>query len=125
MFIVRGKVYRRLLLINSVFLFQDLCLDLQNYFYTSCTSVETQQCLLCFFPHYLINGTIFEKIKLLQINMCVLVFSTNFCCYQKNPGSYFTQMYVSLHVKCPLFLSDFNQTLIFSTAFRKILSYQI
>jgi hypothetical protein len=28
-------------------------------------------------------------------------------------------------VKCPLFLSDFNQTLIFSTDFRKSLEYQI
>ena len=33
-------------------------------------------------------------------------------------------MYIGLHVKCPLFLSDFNETLIFSTDFRKS-SYQI
>jgi len=34
-------------------------------------------------------------------------------------------MYISLHVKCPLFLSDFNETLNFSTDFLKILKYQI
>jgi len=34
-------------------------------------------------------------------------------------------MYVDLYVKCPLFLSDFNKTLSFSTDFRKIHKYQI
>jgi len=34
-------------------------------------------------------------------------------------------MYQGLHVKCPLFLSDFNETLIFYTYFRKVLKYEI
>jgi len=33
--------------------------------------------------------------------------------------------YAGLHVKYPLFLSDFNKTLMFSAVFRKILKYQI
>jgi len=34
-------------------------------------------------------------------------------------------MYVARHVKFPLFLSDFNDSQIFSTDFRNILAYQI
>jgi len=34
-------------------------------------------------------------------------------------------MYIGLHVKYPLFLSDFTEIWIFATYFRKILSYQI
>jgi len=34
-------------------------------------------------------------------------------------------MYIGLYVQYPLFLSNFNGTVIFSTGFRKILKYQI
>ena len=34
-------------------------------------------------------------------------------------------MYIGLHVKYPLLLSVFHETLVFSTDFRKILEYQI
>jgi len=34
-------------------------------------------------------------------------------------------MYIGRHVKYPLFLSDFSETLFFSTDFRKIFKYQI
>jgi len=33
-----------------------------------------------------------------------------------------SKMYIELHVKCPLFLSDFKEILIFSTDFRKMLA---
>ena len=36
-----------------------------------------------------------------------------------------SKMYIGLHVKCPLFLSDFNETRFFSTDFRKKKNPQI
>ena len=35
------------------------------------------------------------------------------------------KMCITLHVKCPLLLSDFNETRIFWTDFLKMLKYQI
>ena len=35
------------------------------------------------------------------------------------------KMYIGLHVKYPLFLSDIKEACIFSTDFQKILKYQI
>ena len=32
-------------------------------------------------------------------------------------------MYEGLHVKCPLYWTDFNETIMFSTLFRKIFKY--
>ena len=34
-------------------------------------------------------------------------------------------MYIRLHVKHPFFMSDFNETSIFSADFRKLFKYQI
>jgi len=34
-------------------------------------------------------------------------------------------MHKFIHVTCPLLLSDFNETLIFSTEFRKMIKYQL
>jgi len=34
-------------------------------------------------------------------------------------------MYIGLQEKCPLFSSDFNETSIFSSDFRKKINYQI
>jgi hypothetical protein len=78
-------------------------------------------------PHYLINGTIFEK-KLLNTK-CVFWFSLQllyetFFILRRNEWDTIKNVYWS-SCKVPLFLSDFNETWILSTEFRKILKYQM
>jgi hypothetical protein len=79
------------------------------------------------FPHYLINGTSFEK-KLLNTK-CVFWFSIQllsetFLILRRNERDMIKKCNV-FHVKYRLFLSDFNETWIFSTVFRNILKYKI
>jgi hypothetical protein len=75
------------------------------------------------FPHYLTNGTIFEKKKMLLNMICVLIFCTTFVrnvSYSKKDWTiYDKKMYIDLRVKYPLFLLYFNKTWIFSVNFRK------
>jgi len=78
------------------------------------------------FSHYLTNGTIFIK-KVIEYKRR-LTFSTTF---PETPQILritkwnMIKMYIGLHVKFPLFLSDFKQTWFLSTDFRKIIGYQI
>ena len=83
-----------------------------------------------FFLHCPIKGTIFEK-KLLNTK-CVFRFFYNFpppppkiilILWKTERDT--IKMSVGLHVKYPLLLSDFNETWISHTDFRKILKYQI
>jgi hypothetical protein len=53
-------------------------------------------------------------------NVCLKHFT-----FQKELSEIWSKMYIGLHVKHPLFLSDFNETLILSADFTKILKYQI
>jgi hypothetical protein len=61
--------------------------------------------------------------------MCVLIFCTTFVWNishsKKKWARYDKITYIDFHVKYPLFLSDFNETLILPTDFRKIYEYQI
>jgi hypothetical protein len=65
--------------------------------------------------------------KTTEHKMCVLIFSTVLrnISHSKKWQRCDKQTYIGLHVKYPLLLSDFNETSIFKTGFRKILKHQI
>ena len=79
-----------------------------------------------FFHIILWTALFFKKKKLFNIK-CVFWFPLQLL-YEKflipRTGRY-DQKYIGRHVKYPLLLSDFNETWIFSTYFRKILDYQV
>jgi hypothetical protein len=80
-----------------------------------------------FFPHYLINGTIFRE------TLLYIQYVTDFLynCCQKCFSSYeemseiWSKLYIGLRVKYPLFLSDIIETCVFLTYSRKILKNKI
>jgi hypothetical protein len=79
-------------------------------------------CHVC--PHYLINDMIFGKKVLnlkslfgLSIQIC-----RKYLFFWEKFGHVLSKVDIGLHVKYQLFLSAFNETWIFSSYFRKILS---
>jgi hypothetical protein len=69
------------------------------------------------FPHYLINGTIFGGCRgeVTAYKVRVLIYSTNIVWKsshsKKELCEIISEMYIDLHVKYSIFLSDFNKTL--------------
>ena len=75
------------------------------------------------FPHYLINGMGFRK-KLMNMK-CMFWFSLQllyeiFLILRRTQQDMIKNIYTGLNVKYRQFLSDFNETWIFSTDFQKI-----
>ena len=79
------------------------------------------------FSHYLINGTIFEKKNYWMWSVC-FDFLCKFCpkhfSFWEELSELWSQMYIGLHVKYQLFLSDFHEICIFLT-FPKSTQYKI
>jgi len=65
----------------------------------------------------------------IEYKMCAFIFTTTlpetFLILRKTEREMIKKTYIGLHGNYPLSLSDFNETGIFSTDFRKILEYQI
>jgi hypothetical protein len=82
-----------------------------------------------FFPHYLLNSTIFEKKKKVTENKMCFDFLYNACLKHfslcAELSEIWSKMHIGLHVMYLLFLPNFNRTWIFLTDFRKILKYKI
>jgi hypothetical protein len=77
------------------------------------------------FPYYLINGTIFEnKLNIKSVFWCSLKFLSATFVILRKLSEIWPKIYIGLHVKYPLFLSDFNQIWISSIHFRKEFKYQ-
>ena len=75
------------------------------------------------FLHYLINGTIFGGKKVIVHKKCIVIFSNSFClkhfASKEELSEIWSKVYIDLHVKWPLYLSDFSGHCIFSTDFGK------
>jgi hypothetical protein len=75
-------------------------------------------CCTVFFPHYIINVTIFGGKKLLNTKYVfwfpLQLLSQTFVILRRNERDMIKKMYIGLYVKCPLFVSDFNETLNFN-----------
>jgi hypothetical protein len=69
-------------------------------------------CLYHIFPNDFIKAAISLK-KVIEPKMCALISSTNFVenisHSEKNSAEILSQMYAGLHVKWPLFFSDFKE----------------
>jgi hypothetical protein len=74
----------------------------------------------CILSHYLTNGAIFRKLLNIQnvFWFFLQLLSETFLILRTTERD-MIKMYIDLHVKYPLFLSDFNDTLIFWKDFRK------
>ena len=78
------------------------------------TRLQTVACLAHIFPHYLLNNTVWKK---LLNTKCVFWFSLQLPSETwRNEQDMIKNVYWS-NVKCLLFLSNFNETWIFSTDF--------
>ena len=74
---------------------------------------------------YLLNGTIFERqlMNIKRVFWFSLFFFLRHLPFEEEFSEILSQMYMSIFLKCPSFLSDVNESLISSTDFQKIVLY--
>ena len=90
-------------------------------------AIHVRHIVICGLSGWTDFSTLSHK-KIIQLKMCfhfpLQILSETFFLLRRTERNVW-KMCISLHVKCPFFFSDCNETLIFSTDFPKIFSYQI
>jgi hypothetical protein len=78
------------------------------------------------FPYYFINGTIFGKVFNKNVfRFSVFFFSETFLILRRNKRDIIINVYLGVHMKYPLFMSDFNKICLFWADFWNMLKYKL
>jgi hypothetical protein len=106
------------------------CVCACSFWYPACNAHAPYSSVACTALQYF--STLSHKWKdfrkQFRNTKCVFLFSPQFLSETflilRGNKRYIIKVYIGLHVKYPLFLSDFNETSIFSADFRKTFKYQ-
>jgi len=92
----------------------------------TCAILSSVASLYYIFPHRRSGTILTKKKKVTKHKMCfdfLCTFGLKHFSFHKELSKIWSKMFIGIHVKCPLLLSDFNETWIFLTDFQTVLKY--